>query len=191
MANANTPFGLKPVRSGGTSMQIETFYVPSSDATALYIGDPVSMAGSADANGVATVTRAAAAGAGTSLIKGVVVGFVPSSADETPGYRPASTAMYVLVNTDKDQIYEVQEDAVGGALAAADVGLCADIVVGAANATYNLSGVQLDTSTKATTATLPLKILGFVQRPDNVIGANAKVLVRINTHADGNAVAGV
>lgn len=191
MANTNNPFGLKPVYAAGRAMAVETFFVPATDATRLDIGDPVTPAGSADANGVATVTQAAAAGVGTSLIQGVVVGFVPSSADETPAYRPASTAMYVLVNTDPNQVFEIQEDAVGGALAAADVGLNADIVVGAENTSYNLSGVQLDTSTKATTATLPLKILGFVQRPNNEIGANAKVLVKINTHANGNAVAGV
>jgi hypothetical protein len=79
MANANTPFGFKPVQNAGQlrpmSGGIETFYVPSTDGTALFIGDPVIKAGSADANGVATVTRSTAAGA----ISGVVVGFLPDS----------------------------------------------------------------------------------------------------------------
>jgi hypothetical protein len=170
---------------------IETFSVPASDATALYVGDPVVKAGSADANGVATVTQAAAAGAGTSLISGIVVGFGPAADGTVPKYRAASTAATVLVCTDPSMMFEVQEDAVGGALAAADVGLNADIIVAAGSSTTGRSGVQLDTSTKATTATLPLKIMGFVQRPDNAIGANAKVLVKINTHSDANAVAGV
>mgnify|MGYP000311167172 CR=1 FL=1 len=49
-----------------------------------------------------------------------------------------------------------------------------------------LSGAQLDTSTKATTNTLNLRIHGFVQRADNEIGANAKVLVSINLHPFAN-----
>lgn len=189
MANANTPFGFKPVKTKGGHMTgaTEIMYVPSSDATALYIGDPVLKAGSADANGVASATRAAAAGA----ISGVVVGFLPDATGNMPKYRAASTACYIVVCTDPAMIYEVQEDAVGGALAAADVGLNADIVAGSGSNITGLSGFQLDTSTKATTNTLPLKILGFVQRPDNVIGANAKVLVSINNSTETAATTGV
>jgi len=186
MANTDTPFGLKPVRAAGRAMHIETFFVPASDGTRLDIGDPVKKAGSADSNGVADVTQCAAGDA----ITGVVVGFVPSSADETPAFRPASTAMYVLVCTDPNQIYEIQEDSVGGALAATDIGLNADIIVGAEDTVYNRSGVELDTSTKATTNTLALQILGLAQRPDNVIGANAKVLVRINKSTEVSGATG-
>jgi hypothetical protein len=158
--------------SGG----LETFFVPATDGTALFIGDPVIKAGSADANGVATVTRSTASGG----ISGIVQGFLPDSTGAVPRSRAASTACYVLVCTDPHVEYEVQEDAVGGALAAVDVGLNADFIIAAGNAYTALSGTMLDTSTKATTAGLPLKILGFSQRPDNVIGANAKVLVKIN-----------
>jgi hypothetical protein len=190
MANANTAFGFKPVRMQGNSPMsggIETFYVPSTDATALFIGDPVIKAGSADANGVATVTRSTAAGA----ISGVVVGFLPDSTGVVPSSRAASTACYVLCSTDPNMLYECQEDAVGGALAAVDVGLNADFIIAAGSTNTHLSGTMLDTSTKATTAGLPLKIMGFVQRPDNVIGANAKVLVKINLNTEVSGSAGV
>jgi hypothetical protein len=49
MANANAPFGLKPLRdarSGKESGGLEMFSVPASDGTALYIGDPVVKNGS-------------------------------------------------------------------------------------------------------------------------------------------------
>lgn len=190
MANANTPFGLRPVKMQGSSPfsgGIETFYVPASDATALYVGDPVVKAGSADANGVASVTRAAAAGA----ITGVVVGFVPNGTTTMPAYRAASTAGYALVCTDPHMEYEIQEDSVGGALAAADVGLNADFIVAAGNSYSKQSGVMLDTSTKATTITLPLKIMGLAQRPNNAIGANAKVLVKLNVTTEAPATVGV
>lgn len=180
MANTNAPTGFRPVkyRSGAPyNGAANMYFVPASDGTALYINDPVVIAGSADANGVATVTRATAAGG--NVITGTVVGIVPSPTITTK-YRPASTAAYVLVADDPNLLFECQEDAVGGALAAADVGLNADMIAGSGSTVTGLSGFQLDTSTKATTATLQWRIEGFVPRVDNEIGANAKVLVRIN-----------
>jgi hypothetical protein len=55
MANNNTPFGLKAVKDATSAVEnggLEMFYHPASDATALYIGDPVVKNGSADAAGV-------------------------------------------------------------------------------------------------------------------------------------------
>jgi hypothetical protein len=189
MANSNAPTGFTPVRykSGAPyNGAANVYYVPSSDGTALYIGDPVIIAGDGDTDGVPTATRATAGSAGR--ITGVVVGFRPSSTIVANGYRAASTAEYALVADDPDLVFECQEDAVGGALAAADIGFNADMVSGSGSATTHKSGFQLDTSTKATTATLQLRILGFVQRPDNAIGANAKVLVSINLPTQTGAV---
>ncbi len=186
MANANTPRGLWPVRyrDGRPYNGAATrFYVPASDSTALFLGDPVIVAGSADADGVGTVIRATAAGG--AYISGVVVGVEAETRDSLP-YRAASTARYVYVATDPDLLFEIQEDAVGGALAAADIGLNADLVAAAGSAITNYSGFQLDTSTKATTNTLQLRTHGFVQRANNEIGANAKVLVSINLHQSRN-----
>jgi hypothetical protein len=182
MPNVNAPAGLRPVRhrNGAAYNGAATrYFVPASDSTALFIGDPVIIAGSADADGVATVTRATAAGGAFTL--GPVVSVEPETRDSLT-YRAASTARYVWVADDPDLVFEIQEDAVGGALAAADVGLNADLVAGTGSTITGLSAFQLDTSTKATTATLQLRIIGFVQRIDNEIGANAKVLVTINLH---------
>jgi hypothetical protein len=189
MANSNAPTGFTPVRykSGAPyNGAANVYYVPSSDGTALYIGDPVIIAGDGDTDGVPTAIRATAGSAGR--ITGVVVGFRPSATLVANGYRAASTAEYALVADDPDLVFECQEDAVGGALAAADIGLNADMVSGSGSATTHRSGFQLDTSTKATTATLQLRILGFVQRPDNAIGSNAKVLVSINLPTQTGAV---
>ena len=191
MANGNVARGLIPVRMADGSPYngaVDMFYVPASDATALYEGDPVILAGSADAAGVASVTRAAAAGA----ITGAVVGFADATS-MTAGYRAASTAAYVLVAHGQDVLFEIQEDAVGGAIAAADIGLNADIIVAAGSAYGKTSGVMLDTSTKATTVTLPLRIKGIAQRPDNELSANAKVLVTLNntTESPGTASVGI
>jgi len=184
MANSDAPFGLRPVGyKGGAPYNgaANMYYVPAGDSSALFIGDPVLIAGGGDADGVSTVTLAAAG----DRITGVVVGFGPQSvaaAGSTTainrGYRTASTADYVLVADDPNLLFEVQEDAAGGALAAADIGLNADLVAAAGNIYSKRSGYELDTSTKATT-TAQMRIHGFVQRADNVIGANAKVIVSI------------
>lgn len=179
MANGNAPSGLSPVRhrngapyNGAT----ERYYIPASDTTAVFVGDCVKSLGSADADGVASVIQAAAG----DTIRGVVTAVLPETTSSL-SYRAASTARYVLVADDPDLMFEVQEDAVGGALAVTDVGLNADIVVAAGSTFTGKSGMQLDTSDKKTGAA-QLRILGFVQRADNVVGANAKVLVMINEH---------
>lgn len=190
MANANVAFGLKPVRMAGGSPyngSVNMYYHQASDGTALYIGDPVIKDGSADAAGIASVVRGAAGGPFT----GVVQGFVPDGTVNMTAYGAASTAYYVLVCDDPDVIFEITEDAVGGALAAADIGLNASVIAAAGSSYTKRSGFLLDTSTKATTAGLELKIVGLVPRPDNALTANSKVLVRINDHTEPNGVAGI
>lgn len=188
MANANNPRGLVPLRDAGSKVEtggVEMFYVPASDATALYIGDPVVKNGSSDAAGVAGVIRAAAAGP----ITGVVEGFLPDGTTNMVGYRAASTAAYVLVRTDPNTLFEIQDTA--GNIAAADVGLNVNMTLTAGSATRRRSAVTVDSATKATTATLALKIVGLRQIPNNDFGAYAKLLVKINNSTEASASAGV
>lgn len=185
MANVNAAFGLEPVRPKGGIIQTNEYYVSSSDGTALFIGDPVIVDGGADALGVASVIRAT--GATAARVTGVVVGFRPDSTIVAAGYRAASTAAYVLVCDDPAQVYEVQDDSVGGNLAAADISLNANLVAGTGSAYTKRSGFMLDTSTKATTATHQCRILGLVQRGDVEVGSTTKVLVRLNTPTETGA----
>lgn len=191
MANGDTAFGLRPVRmKDGSSYAgcIDRYYIPSSVATNVFVGDPVKLAGSADSAGVASIALCAA----TDTITGVVVGF-EDAASMALGYGAASTIRYALVCHGQDVLFEIQEDSDGGALAAADIGLNADIIVAAGSTFTKRSGVELDTSTKDVTATLGLRIVGLAQRPDNAIGANAKVLVSLNdtTESPGTASVGL
>jgi hypothetical protein len=109
---------------------------------------------------------------------------------DTPQYRAASTAAYVLVSDADDIVYEVE--AVTGAnasysFAVADIGLNADLSTVAGSTTTGTSAAALDMATKATTATLQWKVLGAVQRVDNEpTGAATKVLVKINNAVLGN-----
>lgn len=192
-------FGLRPVRykdgapyNGATNL----YYVPASDGTALYVGDPVVVAGSGDANGVPSVTRAAAG----ANITGAVVGFAPkpygaagTDSGVNLGYRAASTEDYVLVADGVGLIFEAMEDQVGGALAAADIGLNVDLVAAAGSAYTKQSGYLLDSSTKATTSA-QMRIVGLSPRVDNVIGnTDAVWLVSIieSAHAPASGTTGV
>lgn len=193
MANADTPFGLRPVAhmSGAPyNGAFRTYNIPSSDATAVFIGDPVKLAGSATTvNGVVYTDVIQAATA--NVITGVVVGFAPNPADLTSRHRAASTQRLVYVVDDPDVMFEIQEVSGGTALTSAAVGLNADFVVGSDFTTTAMSGVELNNATAATTNTLDLKIVGLVQREDNAFGEHAKFLVRINRHQYANQVAGL
>lgn len=196
MANTSKITGFRPANSaigGAMQGQGHMYAVAASDGTALFVGDPVKLDGSASADGIPTVTKATQGAA----VLGVVVGVIPTKMDpatgkitagsislDTPVYRPASTFQYVLVNDDPSQVYEVE--AVTGSnssysFALANVGLNADLSTVAGSTTTGASAAALDMATAATTATLQFKILGVVQRPDNEPTGNAtKVLVKIN-----------
>lgn len=200
MANTSRPSGLSPVaRFDGAPWngRLNLYYIPSTDNNAFAIGDPVASAGSADANGVPSVTLATA-GAGNA-VRGVIVtaggtsnpgfyadpnnlGTIVIPATKTQGY-------YVGVCDDPDVIFEAQEDSVGGALAATNVGQNIDLVSGANNGF--VSGWQLDSSSAATGATLQCKLLRLAPRLDNAIGTYAKWWVLINNHELKAGVAGV
>lgn len=192
MPNGNAPRGLAPVRylSGGPyNGAVNRYYVAAGDATAIYPGQLVKFAGSADANGVASVTGNVATG---DPVVGVMIS--PAISDVSTNmltYRAASTAGYVLVCDDPNVVFEIQEDSVGGALAVTAVGNVADLIGFTAGSTFTgSSSMQLDssTATAAGDGTQDVLIVSAVQRADNEIGANAKWLVRLNNHAfvDGN-----
>ena len=180
MANVDKAIGFRPVKKlDGTPYCGATtrYYVPATDNTAIYVGDPVKLAGSADADGVASVTKASS----TDPIVGIVTAVVSVTAQSTT-YREASVERYVEVCNDDQVLYEIQEDSDGGALAATDVGLNANFIDGGGSTVTGLSGIELDSSTAATTNTLDMQIVQIQVRPDNEIGDNAKVLVKLNNY---------
>jgi hypothetical protein len=187
MPNVSRVFGLRPVKHLGAAAYngaVETFAILAADGTATFNGDAVKSSGTADANGVQAVIRMAA---NTDLPTGVVVGFQPDYSNlYNPGqYRLASTARYAFVAVDPTIVYEVQANA---ATALADIGLNVGIAYTAGSTATGQSGMQADMATKATTNTLPLKIVGVVQRPDQDMSdsTNWKLLVTLNTANFGN-----
>lgn len=200
MANTSKPSGLKPVStlSGAPyTGQARMYYVPVGNATALYVGDPVTrLTADADTNGVPSVSI----GVAGSAVCGVIVGILPVSAgvslvgspspDLTVRRLAASTAGYVLVADDPNLVFEVEEGttagAAGTALTAAAVGNNANFIIIAGATTVSDSGTLLNNATEDTTATLNLKLLGLAQREDNAFGSRAKWLVKINNHQYGS-----
>lgn len=190
MANVSRPNGFRPVRSlaDGWDGMIETFAVLAADATALFVGDVVKLSGAADVNGLAAITRVTA---NTDAVLGVVVGFTSdyTNLNLPSQYRVASTDRYALVIADRNCVFEVQASGAYGV--ATDAGLNCGMTFTAGSANTGLSGMQLDLATKATTVTLPFKILGLKQSVENDVSdtSNLKVLVVLNQSVlQGNVV---
>ena len=186
MANPSTPFGFKRIKAdSGLMPRLQEVIRPSSDAVKLYIGDLVQDAGTTDATGE---FREVLQGAASTKVFGVVesiIGVYPSGEDMNnsnlfKNFVAASTAARLLVCTDPKAEYVAVEDSVGGNLAAVDCGLNVDVVVNTGNDPLGLSGMQIDSSTKATTITLPLKLVKLHMNGTNAIGTNAQWVVRIN-----------
>jgi len=200
MANVNRPGGLKPVsylNGAPYTGQARLYSVPV-NSTALYIGDPVTLSGSADTNGLAGI----AIGVAGSAVVGVVVGFlvsppgvslVAANIDLTIRSIQASATVvqYALVADDANIVFEIQ-DGQTVATAVTDIGRNTNFLIAAGATTYSDSGTTTAaTLTDSTTANL--KLLGFTQRVDNAPGQYAKLLVRINNHvySAGTGTAGI
>lgn len=200
MPNASAIAGLVPVGyldGSPWSGKANMYCIPQADGSAFAIGDPVTLAGSADSNGVPTIALATA-GTGN-LVLGAVIGMAgttygasggdPTSLSTIVVPATKTKAYYVLIADSPDIIYEIQEGTDGAALAAADVGLNFNLKSGTNNG--YVSGWVLDNDTGATGATLQLKSLRLAQRRDNAFGTSAKWLVKINHHQYRPGTAGV
>ena len=205
MASVSRINGFSPVKyMDGTPYTgaANIYFVPSSNSDVIMVGDVVKLAGDGRApTGVPTVARHA--GGATEAAVGVVVGIlftgvgdaqnVPPVTDlNTPVYRRASTDRYLLVADDPSLVFEAQT--MGATLATADIGLNCEPDVAAGNTASGASGMTIDLSTKAATATLPLKLVGFPYRPDNAIGdsfTRAYVVINNHQYKGGTGTAGV
>lgn len=190
MANPNKPAGLVPVQYlGGNPWngQARTYYIPSSDANAYAIGDPVVGVAGGDGNGVAQVTLATA-GTGNQ-IRGAIVGV---GTTEWGMYNPNNLstivvpaakngqAYYVMVVDDPDVIFAIQEGNSSTYLTSANINLNANLFAGTNNG--YVSGWTLNNVGTTTTNTLQLKILGLQRTSNNTYGQYAQWLVKINNH---------
>lgn len=183
MANVSRINGFRPVKTkqgAPWNGMANLYFIPSSDGTAVYIGDCVKLAGDASTDGTAPTVQLAAAG---DAIVGIVVGFLPNPDNLNVGgtYRLASTDRYVWVCDNPDIVLEAETS--NGTPATADVGLNVNHATGTPSTTFARSGAYIDMGTKATTSSgKTFKLLGFTPRVNNEVGASAKMLVSINLH---------
>lgn len=193
MANVDAPFGLRPVGSAlgaPYTGKLTRCYIPSTDTdAAAYIGSLVKLTGTSN-EGYPVVTANVAT---TNAVFGVVVSVVPETADSTI-YRENSTSRYVMVCTDPNALFVVQEDSTGGALAAGAVGATCQLTGFTSGSTVTgLSAIEIDSSELSETSDTDddVRIVGLYQAPDNEIGTNARWIVRLNNHQMINAGVGV
>lgn len=192
MANTSRIQGFRPVKhmNGAPYNGQANIYFISAAAANIGIGDLVVNGGTASTAGTPTVTGVAA---GSTAACGVIVGVLNAKVDpvsgamtagsialDTPQFVASGASAYVLVADSPDLVFEAETS--NGTPAQVDVGLNASHAATAFNATVGISQQTIDMGTKATTAALTLKILGFVNRVDNEIGASAKMHVLINNH---------
>lgn len=188
MANVDAPFGLRPVGylSGASwNSKARKYYIPVGLNEAIYIGDPVVLAGSSDASGkYADIKKATLAA--TNYCTGAVVAFEPNRDNLSRIYHPALTAQYVWVADDPNIIFEIQMDSATD-LTAADVGSNGIMIETHSGSTVTgLSGIEADESSfSGVDATEMLILYGIVDREDNALLTHAKALVLIGMHTYG------
>jgi len=177
MSSSTQAFGLRPIRhrNGAPYNGAFSWYcVPSTDSTALYIGDAVVRAtyNAYSPDGYPYVKQHTAADTTT---VGVVVGFAePVFSDEV--YRVASTQRMVMVADDPDLIFEILSSA---SMSATQTGNHGDIVVGTASTITGLSGMTYNASDGTGRATLKFERLK--PAPDNQWGNNdAHMLLEVS-----------
>lgn len=182
--------GLLPVRTPYGACRKNYYRLTTSNASALYLGHPMDL----DANGRAVV----AANGDEKRMLGPVLGFLSTSKDSIPSgmadltqgsYLPANTDAYVLIADDPGQLFMIQEDTGGTALAETNIGNTATwaIRTSSGNDTTGYSTVELDRSDIAADNSGALQVLGLVpyinsDGSENTWGNYAKLLVRINNH---------
>ena len=203
MANSNGAFGLRPVGkvgSGANSTGTTEYRIASDNSNAIFQGSPVIPL----AAGVIDIVGAAAGG--TVGLLGAFYGceYVSSTTGEVvfSNYWPGSGAdsnfpVKAFVYDDPMQQFVIASDAslTNEATARAGTFANANFSSGASGSTTTgMSSAALAVSTIATTNTLNLRIMGFVDDAENAdfAASGIGVIVRLNNHfnSPNGAVAG-
>jgi hypothetical protein len=206
MANVNKPNGFSPVGNllgGKWNEQGRVYAIPTSDTTNSYaIGDCVMSASGSDATGIRNIQKWGGATTTSALPLGIIVGIrvadpgvslVGTNLNLTQTFISAGTrtsTRYVFVVDDPFVLFEAQFGATGAT--AAQLSMNAAVTISAADQTsLSTSSPFSDMvlSGPAVTATLPIRLLGAVQRIDNEATTAAspyiRVLCKFNYHEYG------
>ena len=194
MASSAKPYGARPIgtlsASGSWSGKVRHLPIGSGYGTAIMNGDFVKLVADGDIeldNGTTALTAV-----------GIFVGcsYTPSTTDQKtfntqwPASTVASDAMAYVID-DPHVVFQMQGDE---ALNTTDRGLNAAVVYTIGSTSIGKSKSALDGSSPATTNTLPLRILDFVDGPTSKapVGTTASdaypdVIVKFNAASSGSA----
>jgi len=196
MANVNRPTGFSPV---GTLLgnkyneQGRLYAIPTSDTSNSYaVGDVVMSLAGSDSNGIRYVQKWGGATTTSAIAMGIIVGIrvadpgislVGNSLSLEKTYIAAGTrtsVRYIYVVDDPFALFEAQFDSTGAT--AAQLSLNAAVTISAANQTTLANSApysDMVLTGPATTATLPIRLMGAVQRPENQVTTAASPYVRV------------
>ena len=197
MANAETAFGLRPVGLAGAGVNstgVTEYEIASNNTNAIY------QYGLVTPTSGGVIDYAGATSGGTTSALGVLMGIqYHDSVQKKPvwlNYWPGSGSVSVDTNypvkayvaDNPDQLFVVAADATLTDRATALASVFANASLGTSARTGSTdtgrSNSQLNVASIATTATLPLRIVGLVDDEANsdYASAGAHLLVRINAH---------
>ena len=186
MASTAAPYGLRPVNLiGGQPYAGSTRSIKIANAYAanIFYGQPVSV----NTSGVVIADTGTSNVAATGVV-GVFVGCTYTDPNLKykvfKQYWPSGTVAtdaYAYVVDDPDVVMQVQADE---AVAQTALGANIALVTSAGSTSTGNSTTAADGSSVNTTATLPLRIVGFVDGPDSSVGdAYTDLLVKWNMPA--------
>jgi len=196
MANVNKPNGFSPVESllgvGGWNEQGRVYAIPTSDTSNSYaIGDCVMSASGSDSNGVRYVQKWGGVATTSALPLGIVVGIRVAD----PGVSLVGTSLslentfiaagtrsnvrYLYVVDDPFVLFEAQFDATGATQAQMSLNSSVTITANQTSLSPSVPYSTMVLTGPAVTATLPIRLLGAVQRIDNQVTSAASPYVRV------------
>ena len=194
MSTSATPYGARPIgtlsASGSWTSKVRHLPIGSGYGSAIMNGDFVKLVADGEIeldNGTTALTAV-----------GIFVGcsYTPSSTNQKtfntqwPASTVASDAMAYVID-DPFVVFQMQADE---AMNTTDRGLNVEVNYSAGSTAIGKSKNTIDGSTAATTNTLPLRILDFVDGPDSLapVGTTASdaypdVIVKFNAASSGSA----
>ena len=186
MSSSATPHGATPVGSlvsCAYNAKVTHYKIKNAYGTSIFFGDVVKWA---DDNPNTTIAKDTGTTACTPI--GIFLGCAytdPTTKQFTPNqYFPASIAADDIVAYVASDPYILMQMQCDGAADQDDLGKNCAIVQTAGSTAIGRSKVAVDISTVATTSTLPVKIIDFVNGPDSAIGdAYTDVLVVFNSQS--------
>ena len=190
--------GFRPVKHINGSPfngQVNRYVVPAAEALVLNVGDLVKLSDSASDAPYPACERSTFTTTGPIL--GAVVGFeVDTSNLNAPNIRQTLTRRIALVADDPTIIFAAPQDGVGGVISVNSIGLNVAVAPGADGVATSpgASIMAVDSSTVGTGSTLPFKVVGITDSPDNdptSTSRPAEVLVLCNSHQHGTFISGV